>query len=305
MASKFGKHQYPVLGAKSNDRERLLFVAAAGLAFSLLIILVVLFNFKDPANAGVQAASAPPEIPTAVGTITLLTPDRSIKAGTPLADVQFKEVYWPRNQVPDGAVRDTAELKNMYAKVELEAGVPMQRKHITSEQSNIALPLTPGNRAVAIQINDETSVEQHTRPGTHVDVVLTYYQSGELTSKVIVQNARVLSLGGDTNPMGNLGAMSQGNATLLRNTSSSRTITLDVAPKDALEILTAKKLGDLSLMMRNDNAPMPTVEVRGAELDDKKKSRTSCKRGTVKIQGEEFVMNCDGSMTRMSDPYEP
>lgn len=297
MGSKFGKHHYPVLG-KTNERERLLFVAAAGLAFSLLIILVVVFNFKNPANAGQDYV--PPEIPsTQVGTVRLLTTDREVKAGTSLQDVAFKEIYWPRNQVPEGAILDPAEVRNMYAKIALSSGVPLQQKHVTSEREDVTLPLTPGNRAVAIQIDAESSVEQHTLPGTQVDVLLTYYQAGELTTKVIVQNARVLSLGGNTD-------RTRRRDGLIRN--NVRTITLDVAPNDALEIHTAKKLGDLSLMMRapDDNAPLIKDDWKRADIEDlpKKKKAAGCaNRGTVKIQGKNFVV-CDGVMTPERTSYE-
>ena len=301
MANKFGKN-YPVVG-KTNDRERLLFVAAAGLAFSLFIILIVVFQFKDPASAREEVSSLPPEIPSDVGTITLLTPDRAVKAGTRLADVSFKEIYWPRNQVPDAAIRDIAEVRNMFAKIDLAAGVPLQRRHLTREQNNVSLPLTPGNRAVAIQINAETSVEEHAKPGTHVDVVLTYYEDGNLTSKVIVQNARVLSLGGETAAAGK----APSNASRLRAGRQSKTITLDVAPNDALKILTSKKLGDISLMMRNDTGPMQVTEVPAQDIAGGNKGRKNrvCKKGTVRIQGENFILNCDGSMMRMMDSDEP
>lgn len=301
MAQKFGKH-YPVL-SRTNDRERLLFVAAAGLAFSLLIILVVVFTFKNPASAkrDVPVKQAPPAV---VGTITLLTPEREVKGGASMSNVRLKEIYWPRNQVPSSAVRDLSEVQNMYARVNLSPGVPLQREMLTREMVESILEVTPGNRAVTIAVDEVTSIENHATPGTRVDVVLTYYQNRELTSKVIVQNARVLSLGGD--PRRN-----QGSRGVVKNAGASRTLTLDVSAHDALEIKTAIKLGTLSLLMRSadDHGPMSDTEVGAPDIDGGRRKgqrvKRVCKKGTVRISGDEFIMNCDGSLTRVADPYDP
>jgi pilus assembly protein CpaB len=302
MASKFGKH-YPVL-ARQNERERLLFVAAAGLAFSLLIILFVVFNFKqNSASANVAVAPDAPQVPVPpMSTVTLLTPERPVRAGAAMSTIRLKEVYWPRNQVPEGAILDLSEAQNMTAKVNLTPGVPIQRDHLTSEYIEPILDVSPGNRAVTIAVDEVTSIESHARPGSRVDVALTYYHKQELTSKIIVQNARVISLGGQTSTSRAPGVA----------TGNSRTITLDVAPKDALEIQTAKKLGTLSLMMRHHEDARPVAEdeidqnaISGDRPDSRGRQKSKCKKGTVRINGNEFVMNCDGSLSRISDPYEP
>ncbi len=310
MGGKFGRH-YPVVG-KSHDRERLLFIAALGLTFSLLIILIVVFKVRGTSET---AANDYPEIasePAAhagVATVTLLAPERAIRSGTKLSDVQFKKMYWPRNQVPEGAIRDEAEVRAYFAKTDLQPGVPLQRRHLTREVHSAMLAITPGNRATAISIDAEKAIEYHVIPGSHVDVVLTYYQGGELTSKVIVQNARVLSLGGDTS-VGNEQQQRRGSA---RRRLASQTVTLDVSPQDALKIATSKQLGKLSLMMRSgdDVKPSPVNEVNQTDIGSgvvggsKRKSRT-CKRGTIKIQGKgEFLLDCDGSMTPINDSLEP
>jgi len=73
MSTKFGRYS-PAIGGKSNDRERLLFIAAAGLAFSLLIILVIVFNFRSDANARTDIAADVAQPVANLGTAALLTP---------------------------------------------------------------------------------------------------------------------------------------------------------------------------------------------------------------------------------------
>ncbi|MBX7143759.1 MAG: Flp pilus assembly protein CpaB [Oligoflexia bacterium] len=303
MNTKFGRY-YPALGGKTNERERLLFIAAAGLAFSLLVVLFVVFSFSSRSDAKeVQATQA--AIPQAIGTVTLLTPDRVVRAGTRLSEVSFKEVYWPRNQVPDGAVRDIEEMKSLFAKVDLQPGVPVQRTQLAREAVSTTLPVTPGNRAVSFEVDATSSVEGHVLPGTKVDVVLTFYENGNLASKVIVQNARVLSYGGDFTPIDKRTQMNTVRA-------ASRTITLDVTPKDALQITTARQLGRLSLIMRSsdDEKGNPTTEWDAQKFDDptkarEKRSGSSCMKGTVKMAGKEYLVSCDGTINEVVNPNEP
>ncbi|MCB0359702.1 MAG: Flp pilus assembly protein CpaB, partial [Bdellovibrionales bacterium] len=292
--AKFGKN-YPALG-KSNERERLLFLAALGLAFSLLVILVVVFQFRNPNSKGGYPDVAAINTETAndsVSTVTLIAPERPVAPGTKLSDVRFRKMFWPRTQVPEGAVLDVSELTDFYAKVKLDPDIPVQRRHLTRQPTNSVLSVTPGNRAVTIKVDSETAIEYHVLPGSRVDLVLTHNVGSELTSKVIVQNARVLSLGGmtATSDEGALAGASRANN--IRTRMASATVTLDVNPKDALKIATAKQLGKLSLMMRapEDIAPPKTDSVSAADVDGVSagpaRRKLGCeKRGRVKIAGK-------------------
>jgi len=305
MGSKFGRN-YPVL-AKSNEREKVLFVLAAGLAFFLLVVLIVVVKVKSGAPAEDQFASIASDPMTDVSTVSLLAPERPISAGTSLAEVTFKQVYWPRNQVPEGAIRDLSEVQGFFAKTNLSPGAPVQRSHLTSEVDSSLLKLTPGQRAVAIDIDASSAVEYHIRPGSRVDVILTHYVNRELTSQVIVQNARVLSLGGDVSSAD----PSAGGGR--RGRLAMQTATLDVATDDALKIQTARRLGQLSLMMRSagDVTPVLGEGVRGRDINKEIGTSASsaskvCSKGRIRIAGKgEFLLDCDGSMTPVLDNYEP
>jgi pilus assembly protein CpaB len=305
MSTKFGRY-YPALGKKNNDRERLLFVAAAGLAFSLLVVLFIVFSFGSSSESKEASVPVNNSITSAIGTVTLLTPDRIIRAGTKLSEISFKEVYWPRNQVPDGAVRDIDEMKELFAKVDLQPGVPVQRSQLATEAVQTTLPVTPGNRAVAFEVDATAGIEGHVLPGTRVDVVLTYYEQGNLISKVIVQNARVLSYGGDFTPVEKRSVV----ANSVRQTS--RTITLDVAPKDALQITTARQLGRLSLIMRSaeDQKGIDKTDFSQDEIDKSGRAREqrttgNCMKGTARMGDREYLVGCDGSLSEVLNPNEP
>ena len=318
MTSKFGKN-FPVLSRpnmgggikRTGDREKMMFIAAAGLSLSLLVIFFVVLNFRpaDATNPGqVRISNEPTQ--SLLGTVTLLTPEKKVASGSSLSDVTFKEVYWPRNQVPENAILDPGELRGMYAKQDLIPGVPLQRLHITKEPALATLPVTPGNRAVAIPVDDTAGIECHALPGTRVDVILTYHEEGKLTSKVIVQNARVLSYGGDVTP---IYARTTAGERLGRKPSS--TITLDVSPKDALTLQTARQLGRLSLVMRSaDDDKSPGVtEMDQNDIDGNARNSSArntrkprgCNPGRIKMDGKEYVVDCDGSISQLVNTAEP
>jgi len=298
MGSKFARGA-PV--ARKGEKERLLLVAAAGLAASLVIIMIVVLNYKREAIASQTVSPAQPVVSVPMGTVTLFVPDREVGMGTKLSEVSFKEVYWPRNQVPPNAVLDLAELKNQYAKSNLPAGLPVQRQSLTATAGRAGLAVTAGNRAVTIEVDRAQSIEGYTTPGSVVDVVLTFHEEGNLTSKVIVEGARVLSLAGDATQEAVKAPQRNGT-----HNQGTTTITLDVSTQAALKIQTARQMGRLSLMLRNDidHKAADTLVVTADDFsarDKKKAERPSvCTRGTMKMGDVSYVVNCDGSMVKLN-----
>ena len=306
MVTKFGK-QYPMIAGTRSERERLLFVAAAGLALSLLVITLLVVNFKNKADAKLKSPAPSDAIPSVVNTISLLAPERPIAQGKKLSspDIRFKEVFWPRSQVPEEAIRDISEVANLYAKIELPAGMPISRANLTTELGTIVLPVTPGMRAVTIEVDATAGLEGHALPGTHVDVVLTYHtEEQKLISKVIVPNARVLSYAGDTTPSNQRNAIDKAVAPVV-----GKTITLEVSVEHALSIQTARQMGKLNLIMRhNDDVVLPPVQEVGqneVEGGNKRVVPQNCSRGKMKMEGREFIIDCDNKISEIIDPNEP
>ena len=284
--------------SKNPDRERFLFIAAAGAACSLLIVLLAVITFRPDADANQPAASQPVATPVqpslAMSTIDLYVPERPVRAGQKLSDVKFKTVVWPRNQVPDGAIRDLSELKEKYAKVPLDPSIPVRQEFISDTPVRVSLPLTPGMRAITIEVDETQALEGFALAGTSVDVTLTYMtEEKKLETRIIVSKARVLSYGGDTTEAG------QRQPNSIRPTAA-RTITLEVNANDALSMQTAKQLGRIGLIMRtadDDKAPETDSINQNKILDPGAKTAdgtVSCKSGTMKIGGKEYIVPCDG-----------
>ena len=315
MKPRFVAH-HPAI--RRNQRERYMFIAALGLATSLLIMTVFVMYSKTEARINKPVVTkTQPERP-AIATVMLLAPSRNVTAGTKLSDVAFEPVYWPRHQVQEGAVKDKSEVASLYAKTTLPAGMPIVRSSLSSVPSQSSLPVRPGYRAIAINIDATSGIEGHARPGSMVDVLLTHVKDGNKGTKIIVQNARVLSLGGKTEQRGLVSAQAQAQGQALGFTSapiSRSTITLEVLVEDALNIQTAKTMGRLSLLLRSaDETEAPDVlEVDGNDVLGQESTRPAsttaakkaCSKGQIRMSGREYTLNCDGTLSELHDRFEP
>jgi pilus assembly protein CpaB len=277
---------------RRGERDRHLFIAAAGLAFSLLVVLLLVINFRS-GKTNIDAMEPQPiAAPANVGTATLLTAARPITAGTKVSDVELKEVYWPRGNVPEGAIFDRSELRDMYAKENIPTDVPISRRLLTDKPMEISIPIPPGHRAFAIEVDAEGGADNLATPGSIVDVLLTYHEQQELTTKIIVENARVLSVGGEID-------RSRERA---RSRRGKITMNLAVVPADALKLATAVQMGRLTLAMRplDDRKTNSVTQITRTEIGDKKaREDESCSRGTIRAGGITYRMNCDGTMTEV------
>jgi pilus assembly protein CpaB len=298
MVSKFGKTSAGF--SNKGEREKFLFIAAAGTALAVVVIFILVAGFKSggqsPVPVAQPMASALNQQPDS---IAYISPETEVPVGTQLSQVKFKTLYGPRNSIPQDVFTDVSQVIGLYARGRLIAGMPVTRKDVTdSDQVPFnTMPLTPGNRAVSIEVDDTSGLEGHALPGTHVDVVLTFNQSGNLVSNIIVQNARVLSYGGDSTAA----AATVGQR---RSARVARTMTLDVSTQDALKIQTARQMGRLSLIMRaaEDDAAAETTNFTASDLAQANRgpkqpvAAAPCNKGRIKIGGKEYVVACDGTM---------
>jgi pilus assembly protein CpaB len=294
-------------GRKSSPNQNAK-IAVGVFALCFLVIATIIIQ-KSGNSATVQPAIVGQSSNSQIGTVTLFKVDRPINAGEMIPATEVKEVYWAVNQVPEGAVRDRAELKNMYAKVAIPGNSPLQLQQLMDKPVSSSLPVTPGNRAVTIEIDATSGIEGQALPGSYVDVILTYHVNAVLTSKVIVQNTRVLSLQGSTKSVDEIDPAAKKGIP-----AAAQTITLDVSPRDALAITTSRQLGRLSLMMRypgdevvlaqdeiNQNEIGPNSTVNNVSIGQSHvPASKKCIKGTYKINGKDYLLDCDNNTTLLN-----
>ena len=135
-------------------------------------------------------------------------------------------------------------------------------------------------------------------------------KEGERTSKVLVENARVLSLGGQTGSPSSAAGAGFGLEAMV---PSASTITIEVRPQDALEIQTAKQMGQIGLILRSstDTQGMDKTEINEGDVSGNKSrgpgrsSRGDCIRGYIKSGGQNLMLGCDGSISAVLNSDEP
>ncbi len=155
---------------------------------------------------------------------------------------------WPRESVPAGVYvnmdpffeedEKRRALSNIYpGELMLAAKVSQPGERVSLVQK-----LTPGYRAIAIRVNAETAVGGFVTPGDFVDVVMTQGGGKDMRAVTILQNVRVIGVDQIAEELQNQAMI-------------ARTITVEVSPGDGQKLALAQKAGELSLSLRDLDAP--------------------------------------------------
>ena len=272
------------------QRERLMVVGGGSVLVALVILTTLLLTNKTDVDARTDFQVEPQATTNiAFGTVVLVAPKVEVAKGTKLARVELSKVYWPRDQVPEGAVREVENVRDMYAKRNLSANQPLIRSDLSATPSQIGImsSLPPGHRAASIRVDATEGVEGWATPGAHVDVLLTYVkkESNTRTTRIVVEDAIVLSYDGSTQAKrGELQATTS-------QISESSTVTLMVSLEDSLELQTAKAIGKISLVLRNisdSNAPIrKEFGEEDWEKTEKPRRKGKAIKGFVKMSGQD------------------
>ena len=272
-----------------SQKRRLVVIGSS----SILLAFIFMLGFFLVPQESVTAKPSPinpNDIANDVfGSVYLISPKKEVPEGTKLSRVDFEKVYWPREKVPAGALRDPQDVLNFYAKTKLLPKQPILRSSLSTSPPGIGLmrQIPPGYRAVSVQLGAEDSVDKWATPDTHVDVFLTYEDrdSREVISRIVVENGIVLSF--DRSTRANT-KRTQSNL----NRHSKSTVTILVSIEDALELQTAKAMGSISLVLRNTDDPKTSgVTIHKSSEWDKTKTTSSSEypesQGIIRVPGRD------------------
>lgn len=248
-----------------------------------------------------------------LGTAVLYVPVAQVSQGTKLGNIQLREEYWPKDKVPKGAVRNLEDVKEMYAKISLPAGQPVVRENLQATPplgGGIEDLIPPGHRAVTIEVDATAGVEGYVTPGRHVDVMLTYLDStdGVNKTRIVVEDAIVVSFGGDRGKGGNPDAEAPKLAT-----KGTATVTMSMSLDNTLRIMTAKALGRISLVLRSSTAPRENISPEDKvfssdtwkeKKDKPKEAAKFIPKGHFKVGGETYVLDDNHNWFKSDDSGE-
>jgi pilus assembly protein CpaB len=172
-----------------------------------------------------------------------------------------KLVDWPeRTPLPDGFTNvDAVVDRGLIAPV--GENEPITESKLAPREAGAGLPpaIPPGMRAMSVKVNEVIGVAGFVVPGTKVDVLVTLHQKDDSFSRVVVENAQVLTAGTKYD---------QENARKEGKPIPSTVVTLMVSPQDAERIALAQTEGQLMLALRNplDTTASETHGVRTGGL---------------------------------------
>lgn len=227
-------------------RQRIIFFGGGALAVSAMTLgATVLFTDKE-ASAHVKVVPDQ-SVDTMLSQVQVLVPNQDIKAGDKILPTMLKEVSYPRNEVPEGAIRKADYQGELYAKAALVPDKMMMRDTVsnTPPLGSVADLVKPGYRAVTIEVDATSGVEGWATAGAHVDIVVTYIDpaDGKKKSQIAIEDAVVLSFNRNTERLGKDSSEAR--------IGSMATTTMSLPTLDAVKLHTARSLGKISLMLRS------------------------------------------------------
>ena len=166
-------------------------ILAAVLALGAIAVAIVGVRLSQKAPGTPTTAPAEMATPQQERVIVAARP---IKAGKVLAPADLVEK--PMTAPPPTAFRTREGLTGKIVKTDIPSGTPMQPSQLLDD--TMATQLRPGERAVAVAVDEVGGVGGYARPGDRVDLLAFSGIGGMNTqafAQIAVRNARVLSLG--------------------------------------------------------------------------------------------------------------
>jgi len=206
---------------------------------------------------------------TGARTQPIVVAKHALPAAQLLAPDDLMIVDWPEDSVPAGAFGSIEGVfsgdKAPVPSVGILSGEPVVASRLSSVNTGtgIARLVRPNMRAVALRVDDSIGYTGLVYPGAFVDVIVTIRdpEGRGPSSRIGVQNARVLTVGADTDVATR--RAKQRTADRLTNTpqQGGTYVTLEVTPTEAEILSIARNEGKLDIALRNgsDNMEVETV----------------------------------------------
>lgn len=238
-------------------------VVIIGLVFAAIILAGgTAYLLRDYLSA--QQAEFAAQVPKAP-TLKVLVASKNVSTGSVVNADNTQWVDWPEAGIQDtylqqsnnANIYDTLKKKRHIARRAFSKGEPitMGRLYKSSDPGFLRGALGSGMRAIAMRSGAENSASGFILPGDRVDVMLTHsmlstaiqregpaavakFKGGlQHASETILENIRVLAIDQNMNEF-------------QEGAQVGKTVLLEVTPKDAEKLQTAKAMGQLSLVLR-------------------------------------------------------
>jgi pilus assembly protein CpaB len=171
------------------------------------------------------------------------------------ADVVTQE-EWPKDKVPQDALRSLEEFEGRSPRYPLFVGEPIVLSKLASDKSQIASERIPaGHQVLAVKVDKESALGGLVNPGDKVDVLV--FMSGRNGTEKIKTGTRTILRNITVFAVNDQMARDPGSE---GSSIDAKTVSLLVLPEQSERLLLAKQLGTISLALRKpgDTADMDT-----------------------------------------------
>jgi len=169
-----------------DQKRRFLVIGALALAFGALASMQVYRRISDrlaPSKAGVDVVIAA----------------KDIQVGAKIGEQDIKVARYPSDDLPPHTFHTSGRVVGRGTVIPMGKGEFVVAEKLGGENGGAGLPalIAPGMRAVAVRVNDVTSVNGFAVPGSRVDVLATGTVTGseETSTITLLQNIPVLASG--------------------------------------------------------------------------------------------------------------
>ena len=204
--------------------------------------------------------------------VMVVTATEKISKGIPISSLQLKLAPLPRGDTPPiGSTQRIENLIGRVPKMDIGNGQLVLETMLFSPSSSagLAFAISPGMRAMTMNVNEVSGVAGFVSPGSYVDVLFgSKDEAGRFNSRIIMQHALVLAVSQERE------ASDEAKAHL------ATSVTLEVSPHQAEMLDAARVAGTLSLVLRNQ------VDIEGGVNDTAQtQTKSSSENGVEVIRG--------------------
>jgi len=179
-------------------------------------------------------------------TTQIVTAAQDIPANTLITQEMLANTDIPTDAVLPGAITKLSDVVGKTLKSDVYVGeqIISAKVIVPGETGNGALSyvIEPGMRAITIGVDATSGVAGMLRPSDRIDLVGEFSQAGTVYTDVVAENVNILAV---DNVLSETGKAADG------TTPAYSTITLEVTPRQAMEISMAAYSGSIRAVLRS------------------------------------------------------
>lgn len=171
--------------------------------------------------------------------LSIPVPASFVPTGTKVKDIRFRNMAFPRHQVPDGALHSVSEFLEAVTLAPLPANLPLFKDNfslVAGAKNPVIERIPSGMRAMTLRVDATSSVEGWAGSGSTVDVLLVEKDR----TTVIAERIKVLSAERSVSPVEGASAP-----------HVPSTVTVLVTQEQCLAINTAIPRGKIAFALRS------------------------------------------------------